>query len=135
MDEMQLIVPVTVKSKLTENLKKTLLEQINQNIQRVVSDMSKLQFEANGKLSEQAKINMQAVGQLRAQFEAQMAQMKDVKEKLQADKEHLEKLAIGAEIARPPMNRVVTVHVGDDFNSIVGGEILIEDGKVVSFRE
>lgn len=135
MDEMQLIVPVNVKSKLTEQLKKTLLAQINQNIQRLVNDMSKLQFEANGKLTEQAKINMQAVAPLRAQFEAQMARMKDVKEKLQADKEHLEKLTIGAEISRPPMNRLVTVHVGDDFNTLLGGEILVEDGKVISFRE
>lgn len=135
MDEMQLIVPVNVKSKLTEQLKTTLLAQINQNIQRLVNDMSKLQFEANGKLTEQAKINMQAVAPLREQFEAQMARMKDVKEKLQADKEHLEKLTIGAEISRPTMNRLVTVHVGDDFNTLLGGEILIEDGKIISFRE
>lgn len=61
MDEMQILVPVAVKSKLTEQLKATLLAEIEQNLKRVDHDMSQLDFEANGKLAEQAKINVQAV--------------------------------------------------------------------------
>ena len=99
MDEMQILVPVAVKSKLTEALKTTLLNEI------------------------------------RASFEAQKAQMQQVKEKLTNDKEHLEKLAIGAELNRAPINRLVTIHVGDDMNNIVGGEILVEDGKIIAFHE
>ena len=57
-----------------------------------------------------------------------------MKDKLNADKEHLEKLAIGAELNRQPMNRIVTVHVGDDMNALTGGEILVEDGKIIAFR-
>jgi hypothetical protein len=96
--------------------------------------MAQLDFEANGKLAEQAKINIQAVAPLRAQYEAQKARMQQVKDKLNADKEHLEKLAIGAELNRAPMSRLVTVHVGDDMNELTGGEILVEDGKIIAFR-
>ncbi len=135
MDEMQILVPVAVKSKLTETLKTTLLNEINTNLTRVEHDMAQLEFEANGKIAEQAKVNIQAAGQLRASFEAQKAQMQQMKAKLTADKEHLEKLTIGAELNRAPMNRLVTIHVGDDMNSIVGGEILVEDGKIIAFRE
>ena len=134
MDEMQILVPVAVKSKLTETLKTTLLNEINTNLTRVEHDMAQLEFEANGKIAEQAKVNIQAAGQLRASFEAQKAQMQQMKAKLTADK-HLEKLTIGAELNRAPMNRLVTIHVGDDMNSIVGGEILVEDGKIIAFRE
>ena len=134
MEEMQILVPVAVKSKLTETLKTTLLNEIGQNISRVEHDMAQLEFEANGKLAEQAKINIQAVAPLRAQYEAQKARMQQVKDKLNADKEHLEKLAIGAELNRQPMNRIVTVHVGDDMNALTGGEILVEDGKIIAFR-
>jgi len=130
MEEMQILVPVAVKSKLTETLKTTLLNEIGQNISRVEHDMAQLEFEANGKLAEQAKINIQAVAPLRAQ----KARMQQVKDKLNADKEHLEKLAIGAELNRQPMNRIVTVHVGDDMNALTGGEILVEDGKIIAFR-
>lgn len=135
MDEMQILVPVAVKSKLTEQLKTTLLNEINTNLSRVEHDMAQLEFQANGRIAEQAKVNIQAASQLRAQFEAQKAQMQQVKEKLTNDKEHLEKLAIGAELNRAPINRLVTIHVGDDMNSIVGGEILVEDGKIIAFRE
>lgn len=135
MDEMQILVPVAVKSKLTEALKTTLLNEINTNLSRVEHDMAQLEFQANGRIAEQAKVNIQASSQLRASFEAQKAQMQQVKEKLTNDKEHLEKLAIGAELNRAPINRLVTIHVGDDMNNIVGGEILVEDGKIIAFRE
>ena len=135
MDEMQILVPVAVKSKLTEALKTTLLNEINTNLSRVEHDMAQLEFQANGRIAEQAKVNIHAASQLRASFEAQKAQMQQVKEKLTNDKEHLEKLAIGAELNRAPINRLVTIHVGDDMNNIVGGEILVEDGKIIAFRE
>ena len=135
MDEMQILVPVAVKSKLTEALKTTLLNEINTNLSRVEHDMAQLEFQANGRIAEQAKVNIQAASQLRASIEAQKAQMQQVKEKLTNDKEHLEKLAIGAELNRAPINRLVTIHVGDDMNNIVGGEILVEDGKIIAFRE
>lgn len=135
MDEMQILVPVAVKSKLTEALKTTLLNEINTNLSRVEHDMAQLEFQANGRIAEQAKVNIQAASQLRASFGAQKAQMQQVKEKLTNDKEHLEKLAIGAELNRAPINRLVTIHVGDDMNNIVGGEILVEDGKIIAFRE
>ena len=135
MDEMQILVPVAVKSKLTEALKTTLLNEINTNLSRVEHDMAQLEFQANGRIAEQAKVKIQAASQLRASFEAQKAQMQQVKEKLTNDKEHLEKLAIGAELNRAPINRLVTIHVGDDMNNIVGGEILVEDGKIIAFRE
>ncbi len=135
MDEMQILVPVAVKSKLTENLKTTLLNEIATNLSRVEHDMAQLEFEANGKIAEQAKVNIQVASQMRASFQAQKAQMQQVKEKLENDKEHLEKLAIGAELNRAPMNRLVTIHIGDDMNNIAGGEILVEDGKIIAFRE
>ena len=50
-------------------------------------------------------------------------------------KEHLEKLTIGAELPRQPLNRLVTLHIGDDMNAVAGGEILVEDGKIIAFRE
>ena len=135
MDEIQVLIPVAVKSKLTESLKTTLLNQINQNIKSVENDITQLEFEANAKLSEQAKINMQAVAPLRAQFDEQKVRMLQVKDKLMADKEHLEKLTIGAELPRQPLNRIVTLHVGDDMNTVTGGEILVEDAKIIASRE
>ena len=52
MDEMQILVPVTVKSKLTETLKKTLMNEIDQNLSRVDHDLSALKSEAEAKIAE-----------------------------------------------------------------------------------
>lgn len=135
MEEMQILVPVSVKSKLTESLRTILMDEILQNISRVDHDMSRLISEEKEKIAEQAKINVQAIAPLRAQYEAQRIRMQQVKDKLIDDKEHLEKLAIGAEIPRTPMSRLVTLHIGDDMNTVMGGEILVEDGKIIAFRD
>ena len=135
MEEMHILVPVAVKSKLTESLKTALMNEIMQNISRVDHDMSQLISDEKEKVAEQAKLNVQAIAPLRAQYEAQRVRMQQVKDKLIADKEHLEKLTIGAEIPRTPMNRIVTLHIGDDMNTIMGGEILVEDGKIIAFRD
>lgn len=135
MEEMTLLVPVLLKSKLTEALKNRLLAEMQQNLDAIEHDLAQLEFEGNAKLSEQAKINMAGVAQLRAQIEAQKAQFLEAKEKILSDKEQLSGLVIGAELPRGPINRLVTVHVGDDLNDIRGGEILVEDGKIVAFRE
>lgn len=135
MEEMTILVPVMLKSKLTEALKTRLLGELDQNISRVEHDIAQLEFEGNARLNEQAKINVQAVAPLRAQIEGRKAQMLQAKQKMLDEKAHLEKLVIGAELPRGPVNRLVTIHVGDDMNAIRGGEILVEDGKVIAFRE
>lgn len=135
MDEMTVRVPVTVKSKLTEALRTKLLGEIAQNLDRVERDMSQLEFQGKGMLAEQAKVNAQGMIAIRAQLEQKKLQMEQVKSQLTKDKEHLEKLAVGAEIPRGQWERIVTIHVGDDVNHLLAGEILVEDGKVIAFRD
>ena len=48
---MQILVPVTVKSKLTETLKKTLMNEIDQNLSRVDHDLSAIKSELRVALS------------------------------------------------------------------------------------
>ncbi len=135
MEEMTISVPVTIKSKLTETLKETLLGDIQNRMNQVDHDLSQLEFQAKGMLAEQAKIDVQGMVSLRAQIEQKKAQMAQAKAQMVQDKEHLEKLTIGAELPRGQMNRTITIHVGDDMNRLMGGEILVEDGKIIAFRD
>lgn len=135
MDEMIIRVPVTIKSKLTEALKTKLLGEIQGRVDQVDRDMAQLEFQGKGMLTEQAKIDAQGMIAIRAQIEQKRAQMEQAKAQFTQDKEHLEKLAIGAEISRGQMERTVTLHIGDDMNHLMGGEILVEDGKVIAFRD
>ena len=47
MDEMTILVPVMLKSKLTEALKTRLLAELEQNISRVEHDIAQLEFEGH----------------------------------------------------------------------------------------
>ena len=46
-----------------------------------------------------------------------------------------EKLEIGSEIAQGTMEQTITVKVGDDLDALMGSEILLEDGKIIAFRQ
>jgi len=43
-------------------------------------------------------------------------------------------LEIGAEIVQGTMDRIITVNVGDDLQKMINAEILLEDGKILAFR-
>lgn len=50
--------------------------------------------------------------------------MKDAKE-----------LSLGTEIPQGTLEQTVTVKIGDNLDALMGAEILLEDGKIVAFRQ
>ncbi|MBQ2114018.1 MAG: hypothetical protein II195_02890 [Selenomonadales bacterium] len=40
----------------------------------------------------------------------------------------------GSEVVQGQLERLVEIKVGDDMQSIMNAEILLEDGKIVAFR-
>lgn len=134
MDEMTLRVPVTIKSKVTEDLKKTLVAQLQQQMTLVDQDLQQLEFQAKSLLSEQAKMDAQGLVNLRAQIEERKQQLVSIKTEVAGQLKETEKLEIGSEIVRGQIEQSVVVRVGDDFNKLMGMEILVEDGKILAFR-
>ena len=55
----------------------------------------------------------------------------ELKDKL----ERAENLEIGSEIGHGTLERSVEVTIGSDMEALMGAEILVEDGKVIGFRE
>ena len=116
MEEMTLRVPVAIKSKVTDTLKNKFIADLQQQMDMVDQDLQQIEFQAKRLLSEQAKIDAQGLIQLRQQIEE-------------------EKLEIGSEIAQGQMEQTITVKIGDNLDALMGSEILLEDGKVVAFRQ
>ena len=44
-------------------------------------------------------------------------------------------LSLGTEIPQGTLEQTVTVKIGDDLDAMMGAEILLEDGKIVAFRQ
>lgn len=134
MEEMTLRVPVSIKSKVTDSLKKKIIEDLQQRLALVEQDLQQIEFQAKRLLSEQAKMDAQGLIALRAQIEEEKQKRINFKNETAAQLKDAEKLEIGSEISGGTMERTVTVKVGDDLDKLMGMEILLEDGKVVAFR-
>ena len=133
MDQITLRIPVTVKSKVTQELKDKILKETEQILADIDREMQNLEFQTQRMMSEQAKLDLQGLTSLRAQVEDQKQRL--TKAKAQSDHDQAAQLEIGSEITQGQLEQTVTVKVGDDLNKLMGLEILLEDGKVAAFRQ
>ena len=134
MDSMTLKCPVTIKAKVTEELKQRLVAETEEALQGVELELQQIEFHAKRLLAEQAKQDAQGLVALRQQIEAEKQKRLEFKNEMLAKLKATQELELGSEIVRGQLERVVDVKVGDDLNKIMGSEILLEDGKVLAFR-
>ena len=135
MEEMTVRVPLAIKSKVTEGLKAKLIADLQQRLDLVDQDLQQIEFQAKRLLSEQAKIDAQGLIQLRQQIEEEKQKRLNFKADVAAKLKDAEKLELGSEISQGTMEQTITVKVGDDLDALMGSEILLEDGKIVAFRQ
>ena len=67
MDQITLRIPVTVKSKVTQELKDKILKETEQILADIDREMQNLEFQTQRMMSEQAKFDLQGLTSLRAQ--------------------------------------------------------------------
>ena len=135
MEEMTVRVPVAIKSKVTEGLKDKLIADLQKRLDLDDQDIQHIEFQAKRLLSEQAKIDAQGLIQLRQQIEEEKQKRLNFKADVAAKLKDAEKLELGSEISQGTMEQTITVKVGDDLDALMGSEILLEDGKIVAFRQ
>ena len=134
MENMTIKLPVSVKAKVTESLKKQLIAEVQDAIKKVDMELEQIEFHARRLLTEQAKIDAQGLAGLRQQIEGEKQQRLAMKNDMQNKLKEAEALELGAEIVRGQMERMVTLAVGDNIRQLMGAEILVEDDKVIAFR-
>ncbi|MBO5244616.1 MAG: 16S rRNA processing protein RimM, partial [Selenomonadales bacterium] len=71
---------------------------------------------------------------LRQQIDMERQKRLDFKNHLLQKLKETEALENGSEIVQGQLERIVEVNVGDDMQSVMNAEILLENGKVVAFR-
>ena len=135
MQSMMVRLPINIKAKVTEKLKRELNNEFTANLKNVEYELEQIEFHGKRMLAEQAKQDAQGLPALREQIEAERAKRLEAKNELEAKIAATEKLELGAEIMRGNMERVYELKVGDVLDEIIGAEILLEDGKVIAFRD
>jgi hypothetical protein len=135
MDKMTIVVPVTVKSKVTEDLKTKIVADMKRQVQAAELDFEQFQFNAKKSLNEHVNANPVALEGLRERIAYEKDQrgraLKELKDKL----ERANNLEIGSEIGHGTLERSIEITIGSDLESLMGAEIVVEDGKVIAFRE
>jgi hypothetical protein len=134
MDSVSLKCPVTIKAKVTETLKKHMLEEMKSNIEKVDLELQQIDIQAKRVLGQQAQENIQGVAGIRQQVEMEKQKRFEFKQQVEQKIEETEHLEIGAEIVQGTLERIVDVKVGDDMRELMNVEILVEDGKIIALR-
>ena len=134
MESITLKCPVTIKAKVTEELKNNLAAEIQENIRKADVELQQIEFHAKRMMSEQAKQDAQGLTALRQQIDGETQKRLEFKNHMTEKLKETAALEIGAEIVQGTLEQIVTVKVGDNLHTYMNAEILLEDGKVIAFR-
>ncbi len=134
MDKMIVRIPVALKAKVTENLKAKIIGDLERQIKAMESDLQQFEVQAN-KAMRQAAGDLSVLPALRAQIEEERSKRTEAKKAAQEQLERARSLVNGAEVGHGTLERTVEIEVGTDLESLMQQEIVLEDGKIIAFRE
>jgi len=134
MDKMVVKVPVTIKAKVTEDLKAKIITELKDAVKAASLDMEQFEFSAKRAINEQANQDSNMLGALHEQIDVERAKRTQAKAEVEAKLERAEKLELGSEVGHGQLERTVEIEIGSNLEALLGAEILTEDGKVIAFR-
>ena len=134
MDKMIVRVPVAVKAKVTEDLKLKIVGDLQNTIKNMELDLEQFEVQAK-KALHQAASDLSVLPALREQIDIERNKRTAAKQEAEAKLKRAEALELGAEIGHGTLERTVEITVGTNIDTLMGAEILTEDGKIIAFRE
>ena len=134
MDKMIVRVPVAVKAKVTEDLKLKIVGDLQNTIKNMELDLEQCEFQAK-KALHQAASDLSVLPALREQIDIERNKRTAAKQEAEAKLKRAEALELGAERGHGTLERTVEITVGTNIDTLMGAEILTEDGKIIAFRE
>ncbi len=126
--------PVLVKVKVTEEFKRKMALEIQEAIKKLDSELQQLDFQIKRVVAELEKKNPPGITAARQHFENEKQKRVKAKSNLSEQLKNTGKLALGAEVVQGTLESVTDINVGDDWNDIMGIEILICDNKIIDIR-
>ncbi len=135
MDKIYVKMPIAIKAKVTEDLKAKLVAELQEGVKAANLDLEQFEFNAQRALNEHANQGSGMLEALQEQIGFERAKRTEAKEEVQAKLKRAEKLELGAEIGHGQLERTVELTVGTNLDQLLGAEIIVEDGKIVAFRD
>lgn len=138
MDKVLVKFPLTIKAKLTEKLKKGLLDEMTSSINQAELEISQINIEEKRAVQQvtgnDRNPDERTLAMIHQQFGIERQKRQDFVAHTRERKETLEKLVIGAEVVQGQTERFVELKVGDNIRDQFNVEVVVEDDKIIAIR-
>jgi len=126
--------PVVVKVKVTERFKSEMSLEIQETIRKLDAELQQLDFQLKRMVAELEKKNPAGITAARQHVEKEKQKRVEAKAKLTEQLKNVAKIAIGSEVVQGTLESITEINVGDDWNEIIGVEVVICDNKIIDIR-
>lgn len=126
--------PLTIKAKLTEKLKSSMLTEMQNGITQAQLEISQINIEEERAVKQAPEDNQEAQAMIHRHYGIERQKREEFVAKTQARIEELEKLALGAEVVQGQTERFAELKVGDNVRDQFNVEVVVEDDKIIAIR-
>lgn len=134
MDSVMVKFPMTIKAKLTEKLRASMLEDFRNRITQAQLEIQQLNIQENRALSEVGENNQEEIAMINQHFGIERQKREDFVAQTEAQIADTEKLALGAEIIQGTTERFVELKKGDNVRDQFNVEVVVEDDVIIAIR-
>lgn len=134
MQELTLVVPVTLKAVVTDTLRAELIDEINEGIEQIDFELQQIEFQGRRALGAVERDDLQAAIALRGRIEEEKKKRTEAKTQLSAKVQEVKQLADGSEVPRGNVQALMTVKPGTDLAGMLRAEMIVKDGIVQEIR-
>lgn len=141
MDSVLVKFPLTIKAKLTEKLKNSMLDEMRANMQQAQLEIQQINIQENravkqagDEVEEGQEVNPQTLAMIHQHFGVERQKRQEFVQETEARYKETEKMALGAEIVQGQTERFVELKVGDNIRDQFAVEVVVEDDKIIAIR-
>jgi len=126
--------PVIVKVKVTELFKNRMAAEIQEAVKKLEAELQQLEFQSKRMIAELEKRNPAGIPAAKQHLEQEMQKRLQGRQKLTDQLKSIGKMAIGSEVVQGTLESTSELKVGDDWNEIMGVEVLVCDDRVIAIN-
>ena len=134
MDSVMVKFPMTIKAKLTEKLRASMLEDFRNRITQAQLEIQQINIQENRALNEVGEDNQEEIEMIHQHFGIERQKREDFVAQTEAQIADTEKLVLGAEIVQGTTERFVELKKGDNVRDQFNLEVVVEDDVIIAIR-
>lgn len=127
--------PITVKAIVTDGLKDSLVQELQQALSTLELELQQLDFQSKKLLSDFAKQGPEQLDAIKQRLEAERQKRAQARQELLQKIQVVAALELGQEVVHSTVEAAWTVQIGQRWTQIQGAEIVLKDDIVVEIRQ